>query len=264
MIKRGTGFIPDRLQHVVEDREVRPLFDRAGVSRLVGVDQSFARSRDWRHLIDQVQDQSTTSSCVSQFVSSGVFLAGAAQNNPIPRPSALWAYAVGRWSDQRDELVDNGCRPRDMLAALAIHGLISAERWPFAVADVNVGPPIDADISAADALLTDWYAVAEGPDAPDQNRAALDKGHFPGIAIDVHEGFFDYQGGIYDEPEGELKGLHMVTCVGYRPGSILILNSWGDGWGDQGCCWLSDRFVASHYAKQGVAIAAAPAALAAA
>lgn len=39
---------------------------------------------------------------------------------------------------------------------------------------------------------------------------------------------------IIKEPEGELKGYHMIIICGYNPYGYIIQNSWGKYWGDKG------------------------------
>jgi hypothetical protein len=256
---RGMGFICDTLADVFAAREERPLVGGGVGSLFSGRTTGHATSRDWRHLLDHVVDQGPTNSCVGQFLSSAVYLAGQAQNEPVKRPSALWSYAGARWRDNYGVLEDIGCRPTQLMLAGQEHGLVAEERWPFEVASVNVPPPFDADVAGADALLTGWYS-ADLMDVPLALRLALDKGHFPGVAMEVRDSFYDVRPfDVFDEPRGEFRGNHMVTLVGYRPGAFLLLNSWGRGWGDDGSCWVSDRFIASHYCKQRMVVTAAPA-----
>lgn len=265
----GFGFIPDRLAHTEEDAIARPLFGTTGSSSLDQVGDDYASSRDYRHLDDGVTNQLSTNSCWAQFVSNACYLAGQEAHwrgtgPAINRPSVLWAYAVGRYKTTFGKLVDLGTRPRDGLEGLGEHGLVAEKDWAFNAAEINDAPPFDLDLKAIDSKLTGYYFIGDAAASPEQMRAANDKGHFPGLALDVHESFIDHNGdGVYEEPSGDLRGLHMVTVVGYRPGSILIKNSWGTNWGDDGYAWLSDRFVRSHYVKHRCVITAAPSGLAA-
>lgn len=257
-MSRGMGFLCDSLADQFAARTERPLVG-VGSRALLSAAGPLATSRDWRHLLDRVSDQGPTSSCVWQFISTAAYLAGQAQNTPVKRPSVLWGYAVTRWKDQYGQLFDLGCRPSQAMFCGQEHGLVAEDRWPFEVDAVNVAPPFDADVAGADALLTGWYS-ADLMDIPSALRIALDKGHFPGLAMEVHEDFWDVNGfDVYDEPRGDFVGNHMVTLAGYRPGAFLLLNSWGRQWGDEGCTWVSDRFVASHYCKQRMVVTAAPA-----
>lgn len=262
---KGLGFIPDLLEHIEEDVALRPLFHRGqAAAELAGVSTTFNTSRDWRHLVDFVPDQGPTNRCVGWYASSALYLAGLAQNNPIKRPSAKWLYDVARYLHTPGVLIDIGCRPHLLMAAAEEHGIVAEDDCPTTLSNVNEPPPFGVDITAANARLTAFHVIPDPWTSPDQIRAALDKGHFPGIAIEVHESFDDYRGqDVYDEPRGDFRGLHMLTCVGYKPGAVLFLNSWSTSWGDDGYGWLSDRFVASPYTRHRMVATAAPMALAA-
>lgn len=261
---KGFGYVPDPLEYQIEDEVDRMLIGGAS-SLLPGV--SHGTSKEWRHLVDRVPNQGPTNSCVGWWLSSAVYLAGRAAEvmgtgERVERPSALWSYALARWKDpatQVGRLTDDGCQPRAMMRGAQENGLVAEKRWPFDPADVNVPPPFDADVAGADAFLTGWYGIGASH-AADMMRSALDRGHFPGFAIDVYDNFYAYNGtSTYDIPRGSWQGSHMVTVVGHRPGELCILNSWGREWGDDGYAWLTDELVESAYVKQRLVVTAAPA-----
>lgn len=248
---RGCGALPDRLVDAERDGRIRH------VSGLIGARANYAASRDWSHLLDAVPDQGGTNRCVGWFFSNGMYLAGQVKGDPIPRPSPKWLYDIGRYADSPGELLDLGSRPRSMALAATRHGVVSESRLPTTDLNVNEPPPFDADLAGAGAIFTGYYKV-DG-DVPTLMRMALDRGHFPGFAMVVHEDFQDLgRESVYDEPAGLELGRHMVTIVGYAPGAFRLLNSWGTGWGDRGFCWVTDRFVASHYVSDRYVVTAAP------
>ena len=251
---RGFGHIPDTLEDVETDNRIRH------VGGLVGRNVMFAPSRDWTPELDEVLDQGSTNACVAHALSNVTYLAGKAQRNPIPRISRRWSYAVGRWVDSPNVLIDDGTRPRAMMIGSQEHGLVSERRLPWDPARVNASADftIDLDQSGQEAYLTGYYRVSG--DVATLCRTAIDKGHFPMLAMVVHASFqdVDASGDVYDEPRGGELGRHMVSLVGYRPGSILLLNSWGTGWGQNGLCWVGDRFVNSHWCSDVYVVTAAP------
>lgn len=248
---RHRGHIADRLVEAELDGRTRH------VAGLIGSSARFASERDWSHLLDVVPDQDVTNRCVAWSSSSAMYLAGQTRAQPIKRPSPKWLYDIARYHDSPGVLDDIGCRPRSMMLAAGIHGVVAESRLESTVANVDEPPPFDADLSAADALFTGYYKV-DG-NVPTLLRMALDKGHFPIFAIVVHDSFENLiRGTVYDEPRGDVHGGHMLTCVGYRPGAFLILNSWGTTWGEDGFCWMSDRFVASQYVSDRYVVTASP------
>lgn len=249
---RGCGAVPDRLEHAELDGRLRH------VAALVGANPTFATARDWTHLLDRVHDQGRTNRCVGWSFSTAMFLAGQTKGQPIPRPSAKWLYDIARYYDTPGVLVDVGCRPRSMALAAGQHGVVAEKDLASSQANVNEAPPFDADLLGAGAIFTGYYKV-EG-DVPMLFRMALDRGHFPALSMVMHESFQDLgRVAVYDEPEGMELGRHMVTLVGYRPGAFLLLNSWGTTWAADGLCWVSDRFIASHYVADRYVVTAAPA-----
>lgn len=57
----------------------------------------------------------------------------------------------------------------------------------------------------------------------------------------VHDSFYAYQGGIYSHPVGAELGGHAMCVVGYDDDkrAFLIVNSWGEDWGEDGFMWMS-------------------------
>jgi cathepsin L len=70
-----------------------------------------------------------------------------------------------------------------------------------------------------------------------------------GVAIDdLHDSFFFYASGVYDEPACSTKDWsHTLTVVGYdtfNNGTVkqdyyIVKNSWGDTFGMHGYIWMS-------------------------
>lgn len=253
MSEFGYGWLPDRPEDIAEDLASRH------VGLLLGRDVSFVPERDWSKYLDVVLDQGKTNTCVWQWLSNAVFLAGAVHGVPVVRPSVRYGYAVTQWLDRPyAPLRDVGCRAVVAMRAAQKHGLIATGRWPFDAANVTETPPFDCDIAGADALLTGWYRVDNAD--PAILRTAVDRGHFPGFAIDVHENFEAYRGkGVYDTPAGAWLGRHMLTVVGYTENTFKVLNSWGTGWGDDGFGYLSDAFVMSRFVRDRLVVTGAPA-----
>ena len=57
-------------------------------------------------------------------------------------------------------------------------------------------------------------------------------------------------------PTGDLRGGHAVLLYGADPDYAYLQNSWGDGWGDHGCCRIGWRDLALCMDGNGEAMAA--------
>jgi hypothetical protein len=192
---------------------------------------------------------------VSHWFSSALFIAGQGR---MPRISRRWSYAVARWMNTPGVLVDTGSIPRLICEGSEKHGIIAESRLPFDPATIDEPPPLDADLAGADALFHAYYRAVGN--IPILLRMAIAQGHCPGLAMRVHDNFVQWgrDGTVYDDVDGEWRGNHMVTLVGFRPGAFRLLNSWGTGWSSDGFCWVSDRFVASHYTFDHLVVTGSP------
>lgn len=81
-------------------------------------------------------------------------------------------------------------------------------------------------------------------------RMAIRGGHVPILGITLPEPFFSPQSPWVIPAQGSIRGLHAVGGVAIGigvPGElVLIRNSWGPSWGDQGHAWLDDAFLNHH------------------
>lgn len=84
----------------------------------------------------------------------------------------------------------------------------------------------------------------------DHVLSILRSGRMAVIGISIPDSFYRPQSPWVIESDGPIRGLHAVTCVGLGVNEIheliLVRNSWGASWGDQGCCWLTRNFLERH------------------
>lgn len=144
--------------------------------------------------------------------------------------------------------INGGAVLRFMHEAVRLDGQPAESQWPYsftAPAIQSWGPPSE---------LSPLYArngSVHGTDIPPIIQS-LDDGVPVIILMTLSRSFFmPGPGGIVDLRPGEVpepSQRHAVIAVGYgQRGSetvILIRNSWGSGWGDQGYAWLTESYVA--------------------
>lgn len=243
------GCIADSIEAHERDVRERPLEGLVG-----GVFDDVPETGDLTQYLDRVLDQGLTSSCVAHWFSSALLLAGRGQ---MPRPSIRWAYDLARYARTPGVLVDAGSVARLMCEASSRHGIVAESRFPFDASKIDEPPPFDLDIAGADALFSAYYKPSG--DLSTLLRVAIAQGHCPGLALHVYDNFIGWDGaGVYEDVDGEWRGDHMITIVGYKPGAFRVLNSWSDRWGDGGFAWLSDAFVSSHYCFDHMVVTASP------
>lgn len=256
---RGTGYRPDPA--LLVEAELR----RNHIGRLFGAfsrePQFSAVSHEGR--LDRVLDQGSSNACVGCALSSALYMAGQGPGRaPIARPSPLAIYANARLADMPGQpLVDFGCRPSSAIRMAQIHGVVDEQRWPFDLGLVDLAPPFDVYQAGEGAQVTAWYRIAPIDDVAGLMRRALEAGHFPVFGTTVDDAFLDWTGSaVYgvEARSGATRGHHMVTAVGFREGAIRVLNSWGEGWGDKGLCWMADEWVNSSHVSDVLVITAAP------
>lgn len=240
MIARAYGHIPDEEMHVLEDLVSArawhpPAFAEVG-DDIVHLDRSA--------LVDEVEDQGGTSSCVSQALCTAVELSAKLKGHPIPRISRRAHYAMGRFVDRPGlPLLDTGMRPRSGLVAAQEHGFCADARWPWDEAAIDVAPPWDVHQHAVDALLTGYYRIASGGEVAESMRQAVRRGLFPTFAMPVDHAYEQYDGSAVVSALGAPVGNHAQAVVGFGEGWILVLNSWGRGWGQRGVARIADALI---------------------
>lgn len=154
---------------------------------------------------------------------------GAKQHDGDPRPGTTFPAAdraLRRWG-QPDEVL-----------------------WPYdplrTDTDPSYQPPADAlepgNCNFA-GLAPIGVSVKEIRDALDAGTAvAIGAPTWPGLRRPTH-------GHVANPSPGELDGdYHAMVVTGYRldTNEILLMNSWGASWGDQGHAWISFPFVDDH------------------
>lgn len=239
------------------------------VAQLVGAERSYAERRDWRDALDFLPDQGASSTCVGWLLSTAIYLAGEVAGFHLPRPSVRWLYALGSWKSAPGKPISAGGRSiRATARAAAAHGIAAEARWPWTPpsddADqdtwdrfVTEAPPFDLDVAASDAMLTGTYTLGGG-DLAVQMRMALDKGHFPGAAINVRDSFDEHRSGLY-VPSGASRGWHAICSIAYTPDAICFVRNWGRDDGENGFVWIPDAVLNSPEVADAVVITAAPA-----
>jgi C1A family cysteine protease len=123
------------------------------------------------------------------------------------------------------------------------------------VASETCAPYVDKDVSCGSGRcpnwwitgykLASWNTISGGGqywELQNNIRNALQTGPLVGV-MSVHESFKHYVSGVYHNlgERDPFRGLHCIGIFGYDDDkqAILIRNSWGSDWGEQGYAWIS-------------------------
>lgn len=136
------------------------------------------------------------------------------------------------------------------LTGLQMHQHASEGAWPYGKPRWTSGRPPTAVQAGNRRALPGWRQL--GPITMEAVRDQLADGRAIVVTLGVVRAAWRHPGGMIDAEAGRAtRGNHAVLAVGVfdAPDRLIIKNSWGDGWGDQGFGYVTSRYF-DHYALQ--------------
>lgn len=243
MIQRKFGHIPDLVDHVEEDKILRPL-----TSVKLGGMTTPSFASNLQH-VEKVRDQGSTGSCVGHAFATGIHMCARRLGtvHPFPSPLAIYTGARSRelivLSDEQSRrigLTDDGCRPRfafDAITDPLLSCLVPESDWPLDERLLNERLPMDI-YQKAEGLDVECYRVTgDGRARTRQIKEAVAAGMPVVFGMLLDDRYSSFDGGVY-EPIGDVSGGHMQTIVGYNGDLFHVLNSWGELWNSGGLVWM--------------------------
>jgi C1A family cysteine protease len=266
-----TGWLPpmpDLRDYTLEHKEVKKITKRLGLSDESSSSPSFVDLRKW---CSPVEDQLQLGSCTAQ-AGMGIieYLERRAYGKHIDG-SRLFLYKTTR--NLMQVTGDTGAWLRTTMGALALCGVPNEKYWPYTddANEFDKEPPAFI-YSMADNYEAIKYFCHDPLGANIEPKTVLSTVKmFLAAGIPSMFGFWgfpsfgqtDVQGGIPFPCEGEsAQWGHAIVAVGYddgkkisntqcnkeTKGALLIRNSWGTGWGEDGYGWLPYDYVLNQLA----------------
>ncbi len=183
--------------------------------------------------------------CCAHALRAAAYATAKAAGKPIPLPSCAALYAGARLQDRQVPLKDLGSSLRAMCRYVASFGFVSEKRYPEVPAATNAIPPADVLQVGQDATLSAYYRISPGPQLADGIVSALQRLRFPVFAMIVDEVFAAMTDGVYAAQGGAVLGSHAMLVVGFDSArdAFLVLNSWGQDFGDRGYVWIARAII---------------------
>jgi hypothetical protein len=197
---------------------------------------------DLRSFLSEVEDQGAVNSCVANAVAGAYeYLAKRHLEGDAYDVSRLFVYYNAR-ARAGIESEDDGSVIADAIDSLKEQGACAEGTWPYDANLVNEAPSDDA-YGEASAFLVESSELV--PTDLQVWKHALAEGYPIIFGTLLFDSFDAGRKGRIPMPTPKEQtraehGGHAMLCVGYSdPDRVFIVrNSWGNGWGDQGYCYM--------------------------
>jgi C1A family cysteine protease len=258
----GLGWVPeypDHRDYLFDNEKIRPLLEKTAArtmfKRKAAKAAALPKSTDLRKWCTPVEDQGSLGSCTAN---AAVGILEYYQNRAkgtYTDASRLFVYKTTRnllkWKG------DTGAFLRTAMKSLVLFGAPPEEYWPYKVGDFDVEPPAFCYSFASNYQALKYYRLdppsTSGPQILKNVKKSLASGHPSMFGFTVYNSIWDAEDGEIPFPgaNDRVAGGHAIVAVGYddgkkvgsKTGALLIRNSWGKSWGDEGYGWLPYAYV---------------------
>ncbi len=261
--KPGMGWLPDYpdfRDYTLEHENIKPMAKTIGVTEPLKV--SIPASKDLRTWCSPVENQYSIGSCTAN---AGVGIIEYYERKAFGKhidASRLFLYKATRnllqWTG------DTGAFLRTTMGAMVLFGVPPEEYWPYITADFENEPSSFCYAFAQNYQTIRYFRLDPPVTKKDillkrvKSLIAYGLPSMFGFTVFSSIGQAGQDGKIpYPCPGERIAGGHAVVAVGYddkrkiknticgkeTTGALLIRNSWGTGWGDQGYGWLPYDYI---------------------
>ncbi len=232
-VNAGYGWLPDRPDH----RDLT-----YGLTRAKRIPKVDTRPDDVPRY-----DQLQIGSCTANAINGMYRFVLKKQGKPDADFSRLFLYYNER-AMEGTVGSDSGAFIRDGLKSINHQGVCLERTWPYDTRRFTEAPPQEAYLEALQHEAIKYLRVSRTLTG---FRSCLQAGYQFVFGFSVYEAFEGDEVArtgmlSYPAPNEKQLGGHAIRCVGYDDnlsgGSLIIANSWGDGWGDHGYFYMPYKY----------------------
>ena len=275
--KVGTGWmpsVPDLRDYTPETDEISKMIKKVGIKSEATSFKGIPSSVDLKQWCAPIEDQGSLGSCTAQAAAGIVeYFEKRAYGKHIDA-SRLFIYKTTR--NLMGVEGDTGAWLRTTMGALVLTGVAPEKYWPYTTKKSGKKTFDEEPSSFVYAVADNYEALRYFCYDPIGQNIPRDKvlkrvKLYLAYGIPSMFGFYGFDsfghsnvaGGIpFPCPGEDAKWGHAIVAVGYddkkkiknticnktTTGALLIRNSWGTGWGDNGYGWLPYDYVLNGYA----------------
>ena len=201
---------------------------------------------DLRPSMPPVYDQGQLGSCTGNAIAGAMEYERDRQGLSDFVPSRLFVYYNER-ALEGTVSTDSGAVIRDGIKVVNTQGVCPETLWPYDIGMFAVKPPTRCYVAATKDTAVQYEAIQTLGDLKDAIASNLSVV----FGFTVYQSFESQavaQTGVMPLPDTrheKVVGGHAVVAVGYSDpkGQIIVRNSWGASWGDQGYFYMPYEYL---------------------